>query len=90
STALLAASTSCGRIQPVIGRGFFLYQLEQTDAITRGRLFGRWGYAEDDHSGGSWIGFKELNRQPTMSTDSGDAGAPAEGAGGTGGSGGSM
>lgn len=65
----------CGRIQPVIGRAYFLYHLEETDGVARGRLFGRWGYQEDDHSGGPWTAFKQMGRQPTMQQDS-DAGTP--------------
>ncbi len=78
----------CGRIQPVIGRAFFIYHLEETDGIQRGRLFGRWGYQEDDQSGGSWTAFKQMNRQPTMEGGGGDtSGGAAGGSNDTSGSG---
>jgi hypothetical protein len=78
----------CGRIQPVIGRGYFLYHLEETDGVARGRLFGRWGYQDDDHSGGPWTAFKQMNRQPTMMQDT-DGGTPDNSGGAAGSSGGS-
>lgn len=56
----------CGRIEPVTGRSFFLYTVENTGGVRRGRLFGRWGYQEDEHGGGPWIAFKIPRRQPTF------------------------
>lgn len=56
----------CGRIAPVVGRAYFLYMLETTANVTRGRLFGRWGYNDDDREGGPWMAFKLPNRTPRM------------------------
>jgi hypothetical protein len=67
----------CGRIAPVVGRGFFLYQVEDTGDIQRGRLFGRWGYDQDDTQGGPYTAFKIANRQPSMLENQG---GEAEGA----------
>ena len=71
----------CGRIEPVVGRGFFIYHVEQTGDFTRGRLFGRWGYRDDDRTGGIWTAFKQLNQNPTM----GETPASTEGEGSSGG-----
>jgi hypothetical protein len=74
----------CGRIAPVVGRAFFLYHVEETGDIQRGRLFGRWGYGEDDQEGGSWTAFKIAGRQPSMlENQSGSSGGEAGGAGGS-------
>ena len=77
----------CGRIEPVRGRGYFLYHVEEAES-PRGRLFGKWGYREDDHGGGAWTAFKIAGRQPRMLEDQSGA-PPAGGAGGGAGSGGS-
>lgn len=62
----------CGRIAPVVGRGYFLYHVERAGDIERGRLFGRWGYGEDDHQGGPWVAFKIMDRQPSMLENQGE------------------
>lgn len=56
----------CGRIAPVVGRAYFLYMIETTGDLQRGRIFGRWGYDNDDQQGGPWLGFKLPNRTPHM------------------------
>jgi hypothetical protein len=63
----------CGRIEPVVGHGFFLYAMDEGE-IPRGRLFGRWGYAEDDREGGPYTAFKVPNRAPTFQ-QSGEGGS---------------
>lgn len=64
----------CGRLAPITGRGFFLYHVESMGEVTRGRLFGRWGYGQNEEGGGNWMGFKLPNRQPSMPDTEADGG----------------
>lgn len=53
---------SCGRIQPLMGRGYFLFWV---DSAHNGRLSGEWGSGDRENGGGPWALFRDrVRRQP--------------------------
>lgn len=53
---------ACGRIQPLRGRGYFLFWM---DSAGNGRANGEWGVAAAESGGGPWTLFRDrVRRQP--------------------------
>jgi hypothetical protein len=69
----------CGRMALVTGRGYFLIATETTGETQRARLWGRWGYQNDDRSGGPWTAFKIPGRQPVLPQSQGGGGEGSSG-----------
>ena len=60
------SQATCGRLQPLVGHGYFLFWKETNDDGQENvRLNGEWGPGESDSGGGPWSAFRDrVRRQP--------------------------